>query len=80
MMERWERMMPEQREPFREGMRGRRGSFGSPVASPAQNRGLIFLLPRPPSMDRRAVTMRSAPLTMDGCDARMFTMTVKISP
>ena len=31
--ERWERMTPEQREQFREGMRGRCGSFGAPAAS-----------------------------------------------
>jgi|ERR1700722_19229082 hypothetical protein len=33
MMERWEKMTPEEREKFRAGMRGRCGPFGS--ASPA---------------------------------------------
>ena len=30
MMERWEQMTPEEREKFREGMRGRCGPFGPP--------------------------------------------------
>lgn len=34
MKERWERMTPEEREKFREGMRGRCGSFGAPAAQP----------------------------------------------
>ena len=34
MTERWERMTPEEREKFREGMRGRCGSFGPPAADP----------------------------------------------
>jgi hypothetical protein len=33
MFERWETMTPEEREKFREGMRGRCGSFGSPEAA-----------------------------------------------
>ena len=33
MMERWEKMTPEEREKFRQGMRGRCGSFGEPAAS-----------------------------------------------
>lgn len=32
MMERWEQMSPEEREKFREGMRGRCGFFGSRTA------------------------------------------------
>jgi hypothetical protein len=32
MMERWEHMTPEEREKFRQGMRGRCGGFGSPEA------------------------------------------------
>jgi len=32
MMERWERMTPEEREKFRQGMHGRCGSFGGPTA------------------------------------------------
>jgi len=32
MIERWEQMTPEEREKFREGMRGRCGSFRSPEA------------------------------------------------
>jgi hypothetical protein len=32
MMERWEQMTPEEREKFREGMKGRCGMFGSPTA------------------------------------------------
>jgi Ca2+/H+ antiporter, TMEM165/GDT1 family len=31
MMARWEQMTPEEREKFRQGMRGRCGQFGSPV-------------------------------------------------
>jgi hypothetical protein len=31
MMERWEKMTPEEREKFRQGLRGRCGSFGTPV-------------------------------------------------
>ena len=31
MFERWEQMTPEEREKFREGMRGRCGSFGAPA-------------------------------------------------
>jgi len=34
MMERWEQMSPEEREKFREGMRGRCGPFAAP-ATPA---------------------------------------------
>jgi len=34
MKERWEHMTPEEREKFREGMRGRCGSFGAPAAEP----------------------------------------------
>jgi hypothetical protein len=30
MLERWEQMTPEEREKFRQGMRGRCGPFGSP--------------------------------------------------
>ncbi len=33
MMERWAQMTPEEREKFREGMRGRCGSFGPPTAN-----------------------------------------------
>lgn len=31
MMERWEQMTPEERDKFRQSMRGRCGSFGSPA-------------------------------------------------
>jgi Ca2+/H+ antiporter, TMEM165/GDT1 family len=31
MMARWEQMTPEEREKFRQGMRGRCGQFGAPV-------------------------------------------------
>jgi hypothetical protein len=34
MMERWEQMTPEQREKFREGMRGRCGEFRPPAPEP----------------------------------------------
>jgi hypothetical protein len=34
MRERWEHMTPEEREKFREGMRGRCGPFGPPAAQP----------------------------------------------
>jgi hypothetical protein len=34
MMERWEQMTPEEREKFREGMRGRCGPFGPAAAEP----------------------------------------------
>jgi hypothetical protein len=34
MTERWEAMTPEEREKFREGMRGRCGSFGAGAAEP----------------------------------------------
>ncbi len=34
MMERWERMTPEERENCRQSMRGRCGSFGPPAAVP----------------------------------------------
>jgi hypothetical protein len=34
MKERWERMTPEEREKFREGMRGRCGPFAPPAAQP----------------------------------------------
>ena len=34
MMERWEKMTPEEREKFREGMRGRCGPFGSQTVEP----------------------------------------------
>jgi hypothetical protein len=34
MMERWEQMTPEEREKFRQGMRGRCGPFGPPAAQP----------------------------------------------
>jgi hypothetical protein len=34
MMERWEQMTPEEREKFRQSMRGRCSSFGPPAAAP----------------------------------------------
>jgi len=34
MMERWEQMTPEEREKFRQSMRGRCGSFGPPAEAP----------------------------------------------
>jgi hypothetical protein len=34
LMARWAQMTPEQREKFREGMRGRCGAFGSPTTEP----------------------------------------------
>jgi hypothetical protein len=34
MFERWERMTPEEREKFRQSMRGRCGPFASPAAEP----------------------------------------------
>jgi hypothetical protein len=34
MMERWDKMTPEEREKFRQSMRGRCGPFGSPAAEP----------------------------------------------
>jgi hypothetical protein len=34
MMQRWEHMTPEEREKFREGLRGACGPFGSPRAEP----------------------------------------------
>ncbi|HXW63255.1 MAG TPA: hypothetical protein VEJ45_11690 [Candidatus Acidoferrales bacterium] len=34
VMERWAQMSPEEREKFREGMRGRCGAFGSRTAEP----------------------------------------------
>lgn len=34
MMERWEQMTPEEREKFREGMKGRCGTFGSRTVEP----------------------------------------------
>jgi len=34
MMERWEHMTPEEREKFRQAMRGRCGPFGPPAAEP----------------------------------------------
>ena len=34
MMERWEKMTPEEQEKFRQGMRGRCGSFGERAAAP----------------------------------------------
>lgn len=34
MMERWEKMTPEEREKFREGMKGRCGPFGARTAEP----------------------------------------------
>lgn len=34
MMERWAQMTPEEREKFREGMKGRCGMFGSRTAAP----------------------------------------------
>jgi hypothetical protein len=34
MLERWEQMTPEEREKFREGMRGRCGSFSPPAPEP----------------------------------------------
>jgi Ca2+/H+ antiporter, TMEM165/GDT1 family len=34
MMERWERMTPEEREKFRQTMRGRCGPFGAPADEP----------------------------------------------
>ena len=36
MMERWEKMTPEEREKFREGMRGRCGQFGRPAPPEAK--------------------------------------------
>jgi Ca2+/H+ antiporter, TMEM165/GDT1 family len=33
MMERWDQMTPEEREKFRQGMRGRCGTFGSPASA-----------------------------------------------
>jgi hypothetical protein len=33
MIERWEKMTPEEREKFRQGMQSRCGSFGEPNAS-----------------------------------------------
>jgi hypothetical protein len=33
MVERWEKMTPEEREKFRQGMRGRCGSWGEPSAA-----------------------------------------------
>jgi hypothetical protein len=35
MAERWERMTPEEREKFRQGMRSRCGGFGEPASGPA---------------------------------------------
>jgi hypothetical protein len=34
MMERWAQMTPEEREKFRQAMRGRCGSFGAPTVEP----------------------------------------------
>jgi hypothetical protein len=34
MIERWEQMTPEEREKFRQGIRGHCGSFGEPAAAP----------------------------------------------
>ena len=34
MTERWEKMTPEEREKFRESMRGRCGGFGAPAEAP----------------------------------------------
>ena len=34
MMERWEQMTPEEREKFRQGVRGHCGSFGPPAGEP----------------------------------------------
>ncbi len=34
MIERWEKMTPEEREKFRQGMQGRCGSFREPTAAP----------------------------------------------
>ncbi len=34
MIDRWERMTPEEREKFRQGMRSRCGPFGAPAAEP----------------------------------------------
>jgi len=34
MMERWEQMTPEERQKFRQSMRGRCGSFGDPAPAP----------------------------------------------
>jgi Ca2+/H+ antiporter, TMEM165/GDT1 family len=34
IIERWEKMTPEEREKFRQGMRGRCGPFGAPVDEP----------------------------------------------
>ena len=33
MMERWDQMTPEEREKFRQGMRGQCGTFGSPASA-----------------------------------------------
>jgi hypothetical protein len=38
MMERWEKMTPEEREKFRAGMRGRCGSFGGSSAPVAETK------------------------------------------
>ena len=65
MTERWEKMTPEQREQFREGMRGRCGAFPGRHRRRNPKPWLDFFCCRDASMDRRAVTMRSAPLTMD---------------
>jgi hypothetical protein len=35
MMQRWEQMTPEEREKFRQGMRGRCGPFAPPAGGPA---------------------------------------------
>jgi hypothetical protein len=34
MSERWEKMTPEERDKFRQGMRGRCGTYGAPAAAP----------------------------------------------
>jgi len=41
MMERWEKMTPEEREKFRQAVRGRCSSFGSPAAEPKGLWGMI---------------------------------------
>jgi hypothetical protein len=40
MKERWEQMTPEEREKFREGMRGRCGGPRTPAPTPEPNRGV----------------------------------------
>ena len=37
MQERWDQMPPEEREKFRQGMRGRCGTWGAPPAEPTEH-------------------------------------------